>query len=226
MKDLIWLCCEPFNPICIDKDTKKIVIGRYKGCDFVLPHKSVSREHAIVKRIQNILVIEDLKSSNGTLVNNRKVTFFPIGIGSVIQIGPYEIDVRSTPYSDEPHFGITDTRFLTTSRMANFAGKIEKTPLTEVLQGIEFNKKTGTLYVDCDDEDGFLVFASGKPIHAQFGDDENVVAVIEMLRRKKGNFFITDDVEWLETNIEDSITKILIDFSKLEDEAIGLKNEN
>jgi uncharacterized protein (TIGR02996 family) len=55
-------------------DKPEITIGRVPGNDVVLPHASVSRRHAriVVKSEKFILV--DLKSTNGTLVNGRRLT--------------------------------------------------------------------------------------------------------------------------------------------------------
>jgi hypothetical protein len=98
------------------------------------------------------------------------------------------------------------------------AGQLEKTSIVEVLQSIEFHTKTGTLYIDSKDKDGFLVFVSGKPISAQFGDALNVAAVLEMLKITKGSFVLTDKVEPIDMGINTSITSILLEFSRIQDE--------
>ena len=43
-------------------------------CTVVLNVPAVSREHAVIRRIQGKFYIEDLKSRNGTFVNNKEVT--------------------------------------------------------------------------------------------------------------------------------------------------------
>lgn len=52
----------------------KIVLGRNQECTVVLNVPAVSREHAVIRRIQGKFYIEDMKSRNGTLVNNKEVT--------------------------------------------------------------------------------------------------------------------------------------------------------
>jgi sigma-B regulation protein RsbU (phosphoserine phosphatase) len=53
---------------------EKIILGRNQDCTVVLNVPAVSREHAVIRRIQGKFYIEDMKSRNGTFVNNREVT--------------------------------------------------------------------------------------------------------------------------------------------------------
>lgn len=53
---------------------EKIVLGRNADCSVVLNVPAVSREHAVIRRIQGKFFIEDMKSRNGTFVNNKEVT--------------------------------------------------------------------------------------------------------------------------------------------------------
>ena len=57
----------------IPLDADKIVLGRSAECHVVLNVPAVSREHAIIRRIQGRYYIEDLKSRNGTFVNDQEV---------------------------------------------------------------------------------------------------------------------------------------------------------
>jgi sigma-B regulation protein RsbU (phosphoserine phosphatase) len=53
---------------------EKIILGRNQDCTVVLNVPAVSREHAVIRRIQGKFYIEDMKSRNGTFVNNKEVT--------------------------------------------------------------------------------------------------------------------------------------------------------
>jgi len=53
---------------------EKIVVGRNADCGVVLNVPAVSREHAVIRRIQGKFYIEDMKSRNGTFVNNKEVS--------------------------------------------------------------------------------------------------------------------------------------------------------
>ena len=221
---VVWVCCHPLTPAPISfQKNKKIILGRHKGCDLPLPHSSVSRNHAIIKVISGrCLLIEDNGSSNGTYVNGKKITAHPLELGDTIQIGPYEIEIKEKPFEDvdNPQYGITNTAFTTPNSVASMAGQIEKTPLVEILQSIEFNSKTGTLYVESkgSDDDGFFVFVSGRPTSAIYGDLTDIPALIKMLKLRAGTFVLTDNVEPLSSNISCSITNILFEFSRVQDE--------
>src|SRR5712691_12825593 len=52
----------------------KTVVGRSAECHVVLNVAAVSREHAVIRRINGRFYIEDLKSRNHTYVNNKEVT--------------------------------------------------------------------------------------------------------------------------------------------------------
>src|SRR5438046_4403024 len=52
----------------------KIILGRNQDCTVVLNVPAVSREHAVIRRISGKFFIEDMKSRNGTFVNNKEVT--------------------------------------------------------------------------------------------------------------------------------------------------------
>jgi serine phosphatase RsbU (regulator of sigma subunit)/pSer/pThr/pTyr-binding forkhead associated (FHA) protein len=62
---------KPSHPL--DKD--RVLIGRNATCDIALPPKNfaVSREHARIVRSQDRFFIEDLRSRNGTYVNNTQI---------------------------------------------------------------------------------------------------------------------------------------------------------
>ncbi|MCR5107413.1 MAG: ATP-binding cassette domain-containing protein [Lachnospiraceae bacterium] len=53
---------------------KEITIGRESGCMVVLPHISVSKLHARITFSNGQYFIEDNSSTNGVIVNNRRIT--------------------------------------------------------------------------------------------------------------------------------------------------------
>jgi serine phosphatase RsbU (regulator of sigma subunit)/pSer/pThr/pTyr-binding forkhead associated (FHA) protein len=52
----------------------KWTMGRNADCQVVVNLPAVSREHAMIRRIQGKFYIEDLKSRNGTSVNNQEIS--------------------------------------------------------------------------------------------------------------------------------------------------------
>jgi hypothetical protein len=72
-----------------------VTVGRGRRADLVLDDPKVSSEHASISVEGVTLVIEDLGSSNGTLVNGERIeTACRLGDGDLVQLGATEITVR------------------------------------------------------------------------------------------------------------------------------------
>jgi len=63
------------------------VLGRGTEADVRLPDTGVSRKHADVQLAGGVVTVEDLGSTNGTLVNGRRVGRQDLADGDVIRIG-------------------------------------------------------------------------------------------------------------------------------------------
>jgi len=64
-----------------------VTIGREAGNVVRLDDNEVSRRHAEIRRVGDRFVVGDLKSSNGTYVNSRKVDREELSVGDRIQVG-------------------------------------------------------------------------------------------------------------------------------------------
>lgn len=65
----------------------EIIIGRVDSCDISINDDDVSRNHAKVSVSPSGVLIEDLGSTNGTLINGQKVEKHLLNDGDRIQIG-------------------------------------------------------------------------------------------------------------------------------------------
>ena len=92
----------------------RTVVGRHPSCDLVIPDSSVSRHHAAVIREGGRVLIEDLRSRNGTLVNDRRV----VGLRRLndrdeITIGEYRLRFRvAASPNPEPDSSTRDDDYL------------------------------------------------------------------------------------------------------------------
>ncbi|MFM8378060.1 MAG: ATP-binding protein [Planctomycetia bacterium] len=84
-----------------------ITIGRDSGNFIQLDDNEVSRRHAEIRRVDGMFVVGDLKSSNGTYVNNRKVERAELSSGDQIQVGR-TVMVYSKDHDDERVAGLVD----------------------------------------------------------------------------------------------------------------------
>jgi pSer/pThr/pTyr-binding forkhead associated (FHA) protein len=78
--------------------SRRTRIGRAAGCELQVESTSVSRHHALVLVGPREAIIEDLNSTNGVLVNGRKITRHLLSDGDAVTIG--EIQFR---YVVRPH---------------------------------------------------------------------------------------------------------------------------
>src|SRR5690606_11302813 len=58
----------------LDFEKPEVTIGRVQGNDVILPKGNVSKRHARIVLKDGKFIIVDLKSTNGTYVNGRKIT--------------------------------------------------------------------------------------------------------------------------------------------------------
>jgi hypothetical protein len=78
-------------------DGRTLVIGRSVQSDLVLADVPASRRHARLASQGGHLVLTDLGSTNGTLVNGRSVREVAVGAGDEIRIGDAVLSVAPAP---------------------------------------------------------------------------------------------------------------------------------
>lgn len=71
----------------------RVVIGRGNDSDLVFVDETVSRQHAAISFRGGRFVVEDLDSSNGTLVGGDRVAVRELHHGDRIRLGAVELQV-------------------------------------------------------------------------------------------------------------------------------------
>lgn len=75
-----------------------ISIGRAPSSDLVLPGDGVSRHHAVLRVDNTQYQVEDLGSSNGTLLRGQRVAGrSPLRVGETLRIGGYAVSLVESP---------------------------------------------------------------------------------------------------------------------------------
>ncbi len=74
-----------------------LTIGRDPACDLVLDDRRVSRRHAEIRPRLGRYTLYDLRSTNGTFVNGRRVTEVVLSDGDQLSIGGIELAFRAEP---------------------------------------------------------------------------------------------------------------------------------
>ena len=90
----------------------RAVVGRLESCDVPVNDKSVSREHARLSRLRDGYVIEDLGSTNGTLVNGRRINeAVLLRPGDRVTIGSvdFRYDIEAPAQAEPTHLETAST---------------------------------------------------------------------------------------------------------------------
>src|SRR5882724_9922433 len=85
----------------LEFDKPEVTIGRVQGNDIILPKGNVSKRHSRIVLKDGKFIIVDLKSTNGTYVNGRKITS-PLVVkdSDKIYIGDFIVGVDEAASSD------------------------------------------------------------------------------------------------------------------------------
>ena len=73
-------------------DKERITIGRRVGNDIHIDNLAVSGDHAVITTIGNDSFLQDLDSTNGTLVNGKSIKKHVLHHGDNIGLGRYQIE--------------------------------------------------------------------------------------------------------------------------------------
>ena len=84
----------PIPDLTIKTDARSVVLGRRETADVFVPDSCVSRQHCKLEIATDGLVIRDLQSTNGTIVNGNVLTQdHPLQVGDSLLIGNAEYEV-------------------------------------------------------------------------------------------------------------------------------------
>jgi len=71
-------------------DKESISIGRKHGNDIQLNDLTISGRHTLITKVRDNIFIDDLGSTNGTLLNGARVAKSQLHHSDVIQVGNYQ----------------------------------------------------------------------------------------------------------------------------------------
>lgn len=81
---------------------ESITVGRHADNVIVLHDPRASRFHCVIDHKGGALIVRDLKSSNGTLINGKRITEAPFELGDAIQIGQARIVLLDESAAGDP----------------------------------------------------------------------------------------------------------------------------
>ena len=107
--------------------TDSIVIGRDLGNGLVIHDPMSSRRHCQLKCVGQKYFLEDLKSSNGTLLNGRRATEIELEEGDLIEVGYIEGAVTDDTGANGAAM-VTEAKFGFSCRDGDLAASLLKAP--------------------------------------------------------------------------------------------------
>ncbi|HVO29495.1 MAG TPA: sigma 54-interacting transcriptional regulator, partial [bacterium] len=127
----------------VGKDSIKI--GTFKGCDFVLTDKTVSRSHCEIRTMDDGFILRDEGSTNGTVMDGYRVREIYLKPGTIFHVGKTAIRFQplservEIPLSNQTRFGSVIGVSVKMREVFGILEKIAPTDLTVLIEG-----ETGT----------------------------------------------------------------------------------
>ncbi|MBW2398819.1 MAG: FHA domain-containing protein [Deltaproteobacteria bacterium] len=219
--DTPMLFLPPREPVPVTGE-RSLLIGRSRGCDLQIPHSDTSRRHAEIYRTEGGFILRDLGSTNGTFVNGRPVQEHRLETGDRIQISESEITFcEITPELESTAGVFTDADTVLSERpvpVEVFRGELAEIPTFAVLQVLEMGRKTGIVMIDSEAGVGRLWLDNGHPIHAETKLQKGFDAAVTLVNSGTGRFSFEPDAISPEQTIEASVTELLLEASRIQDE--------
>ena len=209
---------------------RPFVVGRADDCNLTIPSQRVSRKHAeMVWGEDKWPSLKDLGSQNGTLVNGKRIKGeHRLEHGDEIEFGPFLCTFRSQAQARKEREAEAASDGgggggmmpdVTQPMVADaMAGRLDQINLTELLQTLEFNAKTGTLEVFGSDGDGMVVVQDGKPTYGECEGAEGPEAIYKLIHFKNGQFSFKGEVAEDEVNISMPMGSLLMEAARRVDE--------
>lgn len=94
----------------VELDKERITIGRKPNNDIPIDNLAISGEHAAITTFHDEAFVEDLGSTNGTLVNKRPITRHALHHGDEVEIGKYHlkyVNIQELGHMVEAHEKVT-----------------------------------------------------------------------------------------------------------------------
>ena len=91
----------------LETDKPEILIGRNENNDIHINNLGASKKHARIFRRNGDYIIEDLKSTNGTMMNNENITMARLTGKDIVTIGKHNLHI-SIHYGRDATTGLAE----------------------------------------------------------------------------------------------------------------------
>ncbi|MCK4986327.1 MAG: FHA domain-containing protein [Desulfobacterales bacterium] len=91
-----------------ETDKSEITIGRGTNNDIQIDNLAVSKTHAKIIRHPDHYTVVDLKSTNGTLLNNKQITKANLNPNDIVTIGKHTLQINLMDETQAPVQDLAD----------------------------------------------------------------------------------------------------------------------
>ena len=113
-----------FDGVVIDQIVMRqgdMAIGRRPGSDILLDNLAVSGNHATIFTVGNDSFVQDLNSTNGTLVNNKRISKHHLANGDEIVIGKHSLSYVDENAASSAKSDLAKTMIITPQKFEEMA---------------------------------------------------------------------------------------------------------
>ncbi len=221
-----YLICQPYQPFRLRKH-KKFHIGRDKSNDLILTSEAVSRVHVAIYWQDGAYCINDLQSSNGTLVNDEAISSHRLCQDDRIVIGGTSIlfqmvarDRATREYENLAKIKQTLQMPVFTREQlpqSSMSGDLSQISIWQILQMLAAEEKTGCLIIGTEPP-AHIFFSEGWIIHCEAGEQKGHEAFYPLLTCQQGRFDFSGELSPDEITMTEAVESLLLEGARRLDE--------
>ena len=184
-------------------ETFRVSVGRHHTNDVQLRSNRVSNYHAEILNEVDGLMLRDLRSTNGTYVNDESIRLQRIQTGDRIRIGNFQITVRLIPRGKVASEIANAFSVGTIGNILRFQRNVSATHLTvsrdrldstlpDLLMQLSTHNTTAMVIIRNQSEAGRIYLDNGQIVHCEAGAVRKAKALHRILAQQKGRYEILD----------------------------------
>ncbi len=220
---------------------RSYILGRATNCDVVVQDIASSRTHArlTLGGARGVVLIEDLKSRNGTFVNGDRIegrihlkggnririgaTVYFLSLVDSLEDCEGEIDSQTVGLEHLTYGKNTDAQVLRALEKkgrtsTDFAGQLGSFSFLEVLQLLVTTKRSGTLHLTLQTGHAEIEVRKGEVCSAVFEDLDGFRALLTLVREEDGIFWLQESTVPCFNTLRQSGNRLLFELCRAIDE--------
>ena len=133
-----------------------VFIGRRQDCDLCIPLSMVSRRHCEIYCEFGKVMVRDLKSRNGTLVNGESIADVQVNAGDTLKIGPvnFIFQIDGVPSGFDEHQPPATEQQVQSEPTTAAQDETQEADFDQILHGLENGNAGQSQTMDIDDAFG------------------------------------------------------------------------